>query len=99
MPFVTSLSRKIKFATMEYVSSRSEPNLIRSLLKIVKLYKARGFEQDSTVKDDDADRTTHSTIKDDDADRTTGVDTDGTTDGADRNTRVATEGTTGVPNG
>jgi hypothetical protein len=44
MPFVTSLSRKIKFATMEYVSSRSEPNLIRSLLKIIKLYRARGFD-------------------------------------------------------
>jgi hypothetical protein len=51
MPFVTILSRKIKFATMEYVSSRSEPNLIKSLLKIVKLYKARGFEPRTALMD------------------------------------------------
>jgi hypothetical protein len=51
MPFVTSLSRKVKFATMEYVSSRSEPNLIKSLLKIVKLYKSRGFEPRTTLMD------------------------------------------------
>jgi hypothetical protein len=53
MPFVTSLSRKLKFATMEYVSSRSEPNLIKSLLKIVKLYKARGFEHRTALMDRD----------------------------------------------
>jgi hypothetical protein len=51
MPFVTSLYRKIKFATMEYVSSRSEPNLIRSLLKIIKLYKACGFEPRTALMD------------------------------------------------
>jgi hypothetical protein len=51
MPFVMSMSRKIKFATMEYVSSRSEPNLIRSLLKIIKLYKARGFDPRTALMD------------------------------------------------
>jgi hypothetical protein len=51
MPFVASLSRKIKFVTLEYVSSRSEPNLIKSLLKIVKLYKARVFEPCTALMD------------------------------------------------
>jgi hypothetical protein len=48
MPFVTSLSRKVKFATMEYIS---EPKLIKSLLKIVKLNKARGFEPHAALMD------------------------------------------------
>jgi hypothetical protein len=51
MPFVSSLSRKVKFATMKYVSSRSEPNLIKLLLKIVKLYKARDFEPRTALMD------------------------------------------------
>jgi hypothetical protein len=28
-PFVTTISRKIKFTTIEYVTNRSEPNLIK----------------------------------------------------------------------
>jgi hypothetical protein len=39
-----------------------------------------------------------STVEDDDADRTTGVNTDSTTDGADRTTGVATVETTEMPN-
>jgi hypothetical protein len=37
LPFVTSISRKLKFTTIEYVTSRSETNLVKSLLKIVSL--------------------------------------------------------------
>jgi hypothetical protein len=40
LSFVTAISRKVKFTTFEYVTNRSEPNLIKSLLKIVSLYKA-----------------------------------------------------------
>jgi hypothetical protein len=35
MPFVTSISRNVKFTTIEYVTSRSETNLVKSLLKII----------------------------------------------------------------
>jgi hypothetical protein len=51
MLFVTTLSRKIKFSTIEYVPSRSEPNLIKSLLKIITLYKARGFQHNTALMD------------------------------------------------
>jgi hypothetical protein len=37
MPFVTSISRKVKFTTIQYVTSRSETNLVKSLLKIISL--------------------------------------------------------------
>jgi hypothetical protein len=51
MPFVTTLSPKIKFSTLEYVPSWSEPNLIKSLLKIISLYKARGFQHNTALMD------------------------------------------------
>jgi hypothetical protein len=34
LPFVTKISRKIKFTTIEYVPRRSQPNLIKYLIKI-----------------------------------------------------------------
>jgi hypothetical protein len=37
LPFVTSISRNVKFTTIEYVTSKSEPSLIKSLLKIISL--------------------------------------------------------------
>jgi hypothetical protein len=49
--FVTTISRKIKFTTIEYVTSRSEPNLTKSLLKIISLYKARGFTPSTALMD------------------------------------------------
>jgi hypothetical protein len=51
LPFVTTISRKRKFTTIEYVTSRSEPNLIKSLLKIISLYKARGFNPSMALMD------------------------------------------------
>jgi hypothetical protein len=51
LPFVTNISHKIKFTTIEYVTSRSEPNLIKSLLKIMSLYKARGFNPSTALMD------------------------------------------------
>jgi hypothetical protein len=41
IPFVTTLAWKIKFLTIEYVPSRSEPNLIKSLLNIISLQSTR----------------------------------------------------------
>jgi dimeric dUTPase (all-alpha-NTP-PPase superfamily) len=49
--FVTTISRKIKFTTIEYVTNRSEPNLIKSLLKIIYLYKACGFNPSTALID------------------------------------------------
>jgi hypothetical protein len=51
LPFVTSISRNVKFTTIEYVTSKSEPNLIKSLLKIVSLYKAKGFNPSTALMD------------------------------------------------
>jgi hypothetical protein len=50
-PFVTSISRKVKFITIEYVTSRSETNLVKSLLKIISLYKTRGFTPSTALMD------------------------------------------------
>jgi hypothetical protein len=51
MPFITSISRNLKFTTIEYVTSRSETNLVKSLLKIISLYKARGFVPSTALMD------------------------------------------------
>jgi hypothetical protein len=51
LPFVVTISRKIKFTTTEYVPSRSQQNLVKSLIKIVYLYKTRGFNPDPALMD------------------------------------------------
>jgi hypothetical protein len=51
LPFVTTISRKINFATIEYMINRSEPNLIKYLSKIISLYKARGFAPSTAIMD------------------------------------------------
>jgi hypothetical protein len=51
IPFVTTISLKIKFTTIEYVTDRLESNLIKSLLKIISLYKARGFNPSTALMD------------------------------------------------
>jgi hypothetical protein len=51
LPFVTTISRKIKLPTNEYVSSRSQPNLIKYLVKITSLYKTRGFIPKTAIMD------------------------------------------------
>jgi hypothetical protein len=51
MPFVTSISRNVKFTTIEYVTSRSKKNLVKSLLKIISLYKSRGFAPSTALMD------------------------------------------------
>jgi hypothetical protein len=51
LPFVTTISRKIKFTTIEYVTNISEPNLIKSLLKIISLLRASGFNPSTALMD------------------------------------------------
>jgi hypothetical protein len=51
LPFVTSISRNVKFTTIEHVTNRSEPNLIKSLLNIVSRYKAQGFTPSTALMD------------------------------------------------
>jgi hypothetical protein len=41
LPFAVTRSQKIKFTTTEYVPSRSQPNLIKSFIKIVSLQNTR----------------------------------------------------------
>ena len=43
-PFLLSVSRKIKFMTVEYLPRHCEEDLASSIRKIVKLYEKRGFK-------------------------------------------------------
>jgi hypothetical protein len=51
LSFVTSISRKVKLTTTKYITTRSETNLVKSLLKIFWLYKARGFTPITALMD------------------------------------------------
>jgi hypothetical protein len=51
LPFVITISRKIKFTKTEYVPRRSQSNLVKSLIKIVSLYKIRGFNPNTALMD------------------------------------------------
>jgi hypothetical protein len=43
LPFMVSISRKIKFMTAEYLLGRKQPSLIKYIGNILNLYKTRGF--------------------------------------------------------
>ena len=43
LPFLTTLSREIRFGTAEHVPSRTAKQLANYLMKIVKLYAKGGF--------------------------------------------------------
>jgi hypothetical protein len=51
LPFVTLILRKVKFTTIEYITTRSETNLVKSLLNIISPYKARGFTPSTALLD------------------------------------------------
>jgi hypothetical protein len=51
LPFMVSVSRKIKFTTVEYLPGRKQPQLIMSIKKIVNLYTSRGFTVDTALMD------------------------------------------------
>jgi hypothetical protein len=50
-PFIVTISRNIKFTTTEYVPSRSQSNLVKSIIKIVYLYKTRDFNPNTGLMD------------------------------------------------
>jgi hypothetical protein len=51
LPFVVSISRKIKFTTVEYLLRRKQNHLVKSIRKIINLYKQRGFTIETALMD------------------------------------------------
>jgi hypothetical protein len=51
LPFMVSVSRKIKFTTVEYLHGQKCPQLVMSIKKIINLYQARGFNVETALKD------------------------------------------------
>jgi hypothetical protein len=51
LPFMVSISRKIKFTTVEYLPGRKQPMLIKSLRKILRLYHNHGFKVGTSLMD------------------------------------------------
>jgi hypothetical protein len=50
LPFMVSVSRKIKFTTLEFLHGRKQPQLVTSI-KNINLYQTRGFTVDTTLMD------------------------------------------------
>jgi hypothetical protein len=51
IPMLVSLSRGIKFGTIEDLPNRSGPSLLTGINKIIKLYKRSGFRIESALMD------------------------------------------------
>jgi hypothetical protein len=51
LAFMVSISRKVKFTTVEYLHGRKQPMLIKSLRKILRLYQSRGFKVETALMD------------------------------------------------
>jgi hypothetical protein len=51
LPFMVNVSRKIKFTTVKYILGRKQSSLIKSIRKIINLYKMRGFHVDTYLMD------------------------------------------------
>jgi hypothetical protein len=51
LPFMVSVSRKIKYTTVEYLPGRKQPQLVMSIKKIVNLYTSRCFTVDTALMD------------------------------------------------
>ena len=51
IPFVVSLSKKIVFGISQFVKRRTGGNLLKSIKKVVNLYRARGFNIKSLCMD------------------------------------------------
>jgi hypothetical protein len=51
LPFMVSISRKIKFTTVKYLLGRKQINLVKSIRKIINLYRKRGFTVDTALMD------------------------------------------------
>jgi hypothetical protein len=51
LPLLVSISRKIKFTTVEYLIGRKQHHLVNSIRKIINLYKQRGFTIETALMD------------------------------------------------
>jgi hypothetical protein len=51
LPFMVSISRKIKFTTVEYLIGRKQNHLVNSIRKIINLCKQRGFAIETALID------------------------------------------------
>jgi acetolactate synthase regulatory subunit len=51
LPFMVSISRKIKFTTVGYLPGRKQPILVNLLRKILRLYQHRGFKIETALMD------------------------------------------------
>jgi hypothetical protein len=51
LPFMVSISCKIKFTTVEYLLGWKQPQLVNSIRKIINLYQTRGFTIDTALMD------------------------------------------------
>ena len=56
IPMMVTLSRNIKFGTVEVLPSRSEPDLINCLVSVTRVYKQRGFRVTLLLIDGEFDK-------------------------------------------
>lgn len=53
IPFLVTLSRRIKFSTAEVLTSRSAKNIMIAITNVYKIYKARGFKINIMLMDNE----------------------------------------------
>ena len=53
IPFYATISRHIKFTTVEAIPSRKLPHLIKSTQSVMALYSQRGFKVTTTLMDEE----------------------------------------------
>jgi hypothetical protein len=51
LPCMVSISRKINFTTVEYLSGQEQPMLVNSLSKILHIYQRRRFKIETALMD------------------------------------------------
>jgi hypothetical protein len=51
LPFMVSIYRKIKSTTVKYLHGRNQNHLVKSIRKIINLYRQRGFTVDTALTD------------------------------------------------
>jgi hypothetical protein len=51
LPFLISISHKVKFTTVEYISNKMQPNIVKSIKHIISLYNKHGFNILNALRD------------------------------------------------
>lgn len=51
LPFLVSISRKIKFGTSEFLADQKKTTLCKAIMNVVNLYKGRGFTINTVLAD------------------------------------------------